>query len=245
MLNLIQTEFLKLRRRKFVWFMLSTSLIMPFLALLYFNYFGKKDIEPMQFYKMSAYGFTLFIILPIVLGMLCTMLMREENQYDMLKQLWIVPVSKMGYLLSKFFVVFVYSICFMLITAVASVIFSVIPGYVALEWGSILNLLEKCIIIGVLSAFVMLPILAIAASQKGYILPACVTLVYAFSGFILMSINAYLHPISSMALIVICNNDIPGVVLKQEMNIPFAFLCIGIWDIVALLLSNIALKRRK
>ncbi|WP_315119649.1 ABC transporter permease [uncultured Clostridium sp.] len=245
MLKLIQTEFLKLRRRKFIWLMLSAALFMPFFALLYFNYFEETGVEPIQFYKWSAFGYTVFIILPVVLGMLCTMLMREENQYDMLKQLWIVPVSKMGYLFSKFFVVLIYSICFMLITAVASVVFSVVPGYVVFEWGSVLYLLEKCLEIGALTAFVMLPILAIAAAQKGYILPACITLVYAFSGFILMTVNMYLHPLSSMAVIVMRNKDIPGLVFTQEINILFAFLCICAWDIIAALLANIALGRRR
>lgn len=177
--------------------------------------------------------------------MLCTMLMREENQYDMLKQLLIVPVSKMGYLFGKFFVVLIYSICFMLITAVASVVFSVVPGYVAFELGSVIFLLKKCLEIGFIAAFAMLPILAIAAAQKGYILPACITLVYAFSGFILMTVNMYLHPLSSMAVIIMRNEDIPGVAFIQAINIPLAFLCICVWDIVAVLLANIALGRRR
>jgi len=218
---------------------------MPFLAFLLFKYVKETGGDPLQFYKWSAFNYTTFIILPVVLGMLCTMLIREENQYDMLKQLWIVPVSKMGYLFSKFFVVLIYSICFMLITAVASVVFSVVPGYVAFEWGSVIFLLKKCLEIGVLTAFVMLPILAIAAAQKGYILPACITLVYAFSGFILMTVNMYLHPLSSMAVIIMRNGDIPGVAFTQAINIPLAFLCICVWDIVAVLLANIALGRRR
>lgn len=245
MLKLIQTEFLKLRRRKLVWLMLMAALIMPFFALLYFNYFGETGVEPIQFYKWSAFGFTLFIILPVVLGILCTMLMYDENQYDMLKQLWIVPISKMGYFFSKFFVVLIYSICFMLITAAASVMFSVLSGYVAFEWGSVLYLLKKCLEIGIITAFAMLPILAIAASQKGYVLPVCITLVYTFLGFILMTINMYLHPISSMAVIVMRNRDIPGLVFTQSINIPLAFLCLYVWDIVAVLLANFGLGRRK
>ncbi|HDO8936203.1 TPA: ABC transporter permease, partial [Clostridioides difficile] len=54
MLKLIQTEFLKLRRRKLIWLMLLSALIMPFFALLYFNYFGKTGVEPTKFYKWSA-----------------------------------------------------------------------------------------------------------------------------------------------------------------------------------------------
>lgn len=245
LLKLIQTEFLKLRRRKLIWLMLLSALIMPFFALLYFNYFGKTGVEPIQFYKWSAFSYTLWIILPVVLGILCTMLMYEENQYDMLKQLWIVPISKIGYFFSKFFVILIYSICFMLTTAVASVLFSVLSGYVVFNWGSILYLLKKCLEIGVITAFVMLPILAIAASQKGYILPVCITLIYVFSGFALMTINMYLHPLSSMGVVIIRNKDIPGITFSQEINVPLAFLCICIWSIVSLLFANIALGKRK
>ncbi|WP_379141194.1 ABC transporter permease [Paenibacillus sp. sgz500992] len=245
MLRLIQIEFLKLRRRKFVWLMLLAALFMPFFALLYFKYVKETGGDPLQFYKWSAFGYTLWFILPVVLGTLCTMLMYEENQHDMLKQIWIVPISKMGYFFSKFSVVLSYSICFMLITAVASVMFSVLPGYVAFDWVSILYLLKKCLEIGVITSFAVLPILAIAASQKGYILPVSITLVYVFLGFILMTVNMYLHPLSSMAVIVMRNGDIPGLVFTQAINIPLAFLCICVWDIVAVLLANAALGRRK
>lgn len=133
MLKLIQTEFLKLRRKKLIPIMLLAALFTPFFTLMYFNYFGEKGVDPMQFYKMSAFGYTMFIILPFILGILCTMLMHDENQNDMLKQLWIVPISKIGYFFSKFFVVLIYSVCFMLITAIASVMFSVLSGYVVFE----------------------------------------------------------------------------------------------------------------
>ncbi|AZV55174.1 ABC transporter permease [Clostridium sp. AWRP] len=245
MLKLIQIEFFKLRRRKFVWIMMLSALIMPFLAFLLSKYVWKTGVDPVQFYKWSAFGYTMFIILPFVLGVLCTMLMYDENQYDMLKQLWIVPISKMGYFFSKFFVVLIYSICFMLITAVASVMFSVLPGYVTFQWESVLFLLKKCLDIGVITAFAILPILAIASSQKGYILPVCITLVYAFLGFFLISVNMYLHPLSSMSVIIMRNRDIPGIALTQAVNVPLAFLCICVWDIISVLLANIALERRK
>ena len=245
MLKLIQTEFLKLRRRKLLWVMMLAALVMPFFAMIYFKYFGKTGVDPIQFYKWSAFGFTFLIILPFVLGMLCTILMHDENQNDMLGQLWIVPISKMGYFFSKFFIILLYSVCFMLITAVASVLFSVLPGYVAFEWGSVLFLLKRCLEIGIISAFAMLPILAIAASQKGYIFPVCITLIYSFLGFSIMTVNMYLHPLSSLSVIIARNGDIPGIAFTQAINVPLAFLCICIWDIVAVLLANITLGRRK
>ncbi|WP_067837319.1 ABC transporter permease [Amphibacillus sediminis] len=244
MLKLIQIEFLKLRRRKFVWMMMLSALIMPFLAFLLFKYAWTADGDPRQFYKWSAFGFTLWIILPVVLGILSTMLMYNENQYDMLKQLWIVPVSKMRYFFSKFFVVLIYAVCFMMVTFISSVMFSVLLEDIALDWGNVLFLMKKCLESGVIIAFVILPILAIATTQKGYILPVSITLVYALLGFIIMPINMYLSPVSSMAVIVARNGDIPGLVFTQAMNIPLAFLCILVWDMISVLLANIALGKR-
>lgn len=245
MLRLIQTEIYKLRRRKFVWIMLLPALIMPFLAFLLFKYAWKPGYEnPIQFYRWSAFGFTVFIILPAVLGILCTILMQEENQYDMFKQLWIVPVGKMEYFFSKFFIVLIYSICFMLITAAASVLLSVLPGYVPFEEESIVFLVKKCVEIAVLTSFAMLPILTAAAVRKGYIFPACMTLVYAFSGFILMPINIYIHPICSMDAIVMGNNTIPGVTFVNEINVPLAFVCIAVWDAAAVSLAKIGMEKR-
>lgn len=244
MLKLIQIEFLKLRRRKLIWVMMFTTLFMPFLAMIYFKYTGRTGVAPIQFYKWSAFGYTTFIILPFILGILCTMLMYEENQHHMLKQLWIVPISKMGYFFSKFFIVLIYSICFMLITAVASILFSVLPKIAIFEWTSVLSLFQKCLEIGVLTAFSMLPILAITTSQKGYILPICITLVYAFLSFAIMPLNMYLHPLSSISVIIMRNKDIPGLIYTQAINIPLALFCIFLWDIIAILLTSISLKKR-
>lgn len=245
MLNLIGIEFLKLRRRNRVWMMMLSALIMPFLSFLLFKYAWNTGGDPAQFYKWSAFGFTLWMILPVVLGILSTMLMHNENQYDMLKQLWIVPVRKLSYFFSKFFVVLIYSVCFMMVTAAGSILFGVLSESIAFEWANVLFLMKKCLEIGVITAFVMLPILAIAATQKGYILPVALTLVYAFLGFIIMGINMYLHPLSSMAAILARNGDIPGLTFTQAFNLPLAFLCILVWAIISVLLANIALGRRK
>ena len=74
MLNLVQTEFLKLRRKKMIWFMLLAAFIMPFFSFVYYNYFEASGIDPVAFYRLSAFGYTPFIILPFVLGVFCTVL---------------------------------------------------------------------------------------------------------------------------------------------------------------------------
>ena len=243
MLRLIQAEFLKLRRKKFIVLMLLSALFMPLLAVFYFRSADKTFIEPLQFYKWTTFSYTAWIILPVVLGLVSTMLMYDENQNDMLKQLWIIPISKTGYFFSKFIVVLSYSVCFMLLTAIASVFFGMLPGYITFEWNSISYLFKKCIEIAILTAFSILPLLAVAAAGKNYILPVCVTLVYTFLSFILLMVNMYLHPLSSATAIIM--RDIPGVILAQEVNIPAALFCIGIWTIVSIVFAYISLKHRK
>ena len=245
MLNLVQTEFLKLRRKKMIWFMLLTAFIMPFFSFVYFNYLGADDIDPVVFYKLSAFGYTSFIILPFVLGVFCIVLMHDENRYDMLKQLWIVPVSKMGYFFSKFMVVLVYSIIFMLITAVASILFSVLPGFVAFEWQSVCFLVERCLEIAILTAFAVMPILAVATSRKGYIFPVCMTLLYVFLGFFIRSISMYLHPVSSISVIIARGGNIQGLTFAQNIHVPLALFCIFIWTVLSMLLATFSLHKRK
>ena len=243
MLKLIQVEFMKLHRQKLVWSMLLAAFFMPVISVFYFSRVQKNGIGAIEFYKWTAFSYTPWIILPVVLGLLYTMLMYNENQYDMLKQLWIVPVNRTAYFFSKFAVVLIYSVCFMLLTAAASVLSGILPGYISFDGGSILYLLQKCMEIALLTAFAMLPVLAVAASQTGYILPVCTTLVYTFLGFILMMVNMYLHPLSSMTAIIM--RDIPGVVLTRPLNIPGAFLCIGVWGIFSSMAAGYALKYRK
>ena len=103
--------------------MLLAALFMPLIAVFYFANVKGTGAEPIEFYKWTAFSYTPWIILPVVLGMLCTMLMYNENQYDMLKQLWIVPVNKTTYLFSKFAVVLAYCPATLPLTAKASFIF--------------------------------------------------------------------------------------------------------------------------
>ena len=172
------------------------------------------------------------------------MLLHDENRYDMLKQLWIVPVSKAGYFFGKFFMVFLYSLCFMMINAAASVLFSVILNYVAFDWRSIAFLVERCLEIAGLTAFAILPVFAVTVSQKGYIFPMCITLIYIFAGFFITPVNSYLHPLSCISIIISRGGVIPGVALL-EPNLPLAFFSMCVWGIASVVLAVATLGKRK
>ncbi len=54
MLKLIQVEFLKLRRRKFIWLMLLAALFMPLAAVFYFSSVKGTGVDPIMFYKWTC-----------------------------------------------------------------------------------------------------------------------------------------------------------------------------------------------
>ena len=241
MLKLIRIEFLKLRHKRLIWVMLLAALVMPLISWGYFRNSFATDITPIAFYKWSMLGYTSWVILPVVLGVLCTLLMYDEKINDVLKQLWIVPVSRIGYFLGKFSVVLIYSVIFVTVDAGASVLIGVGSGTIPFTWDSVRYLLLKSLEIGILMSFGVLPILAVAAAQKGYIVPVCVTLVYTFAGFILLMINMYLCPLSAVTAIVIV--DIPGTSPDTVINIPAASSCIGVWAIGSVLYGCKALRK--
>lgn len=243
LLKLIEVEILKLRRRKIVWLLLLATLVMPFLALFSFHGTGQADVDAIRLFNWTMFSYTQWIILPVDLGILCTMLMFNENQYDMLKQLFIVPISKAGYFFSKFVIVLIYSIVFMLISLAASLLTGLILGDIQYSAENLAFFFRKSMEIGALTAIGVLPILAVAGVQKGYILPVCMTLVYTFLGFILLMVNMYLHPLSSISALI--DRDIPGVILNQPLSIPLAFLCIGLWGVGASIFAIVSLTRRK
>ncbi len=245
MLRLIQTEFYKLRRRKRVWMMFFAAFLMPVLSVCYFGYLGQTEVEPAQFYKWSAFGYTTWIILPVILGIFAVMIVYEEKRLQIVRQIWLVPVREECYFISKFCMVLFLSVGFMLLAAVASVLGSVLPGFVPFRLEDVAYLFEKCMEIGVLLAFAMLPVLALAMVQSSYVLPVCMTGVYALAGFFLMPVNMYLHPITSMGAVIMRNKDIPGLIVTQEIHVEKAFLCIAVWDMISFGIANDQLSRRK
>lgn len=241
MLSLVQTEFLKLKRKKFIWFV--PALIMPLVAVLYFKAGNPLDLTPIKFYRWTAFSYTTWIILPFTLGILSTMLVYQEAESNLLTQFWIVPISKFRFLVSKFCVVWLYSIGFMIVCAIGSIALGSFSGLIEITKDSILNLLFKCLEIAVLLPFAMIPILAVAITQKGYILPVSVTIVYTFLGFILLMGNIYFHPLSSVVGILM--RGIEGIVMKEPLQIGKAILSIGIWSSVSVIWALDILKKGK
>ena len=75
------------------------------------------------------------------------------------------------------------------------------------------------------------PILALAVSHKGYLLPCCAAIIYAFLGFIVAQTNPYLIP--SACAVLCISRDLPNVVMPCAYQPFFAVLCFGGWAVAS------------
>lgn len=241
MLNLVKVEFLKLKRKKIVWMMFPATLLMPLLAIIYF---GNIDLSgnAMKYFKWTIFSYNLWLILPIILGIFSTMIVFMEYENDTFTALWIVPIQKTKLLISKFIIVFLYTLVFMGLSILFTLLFGRIIHHIEMDHFLLIFLIRKCFEISGLLSVSMLPILSIAFLTKKYILPICITIVYAFSGFVILMVNMYIHPLSSSTAIVL--RDVTGIVLNQDINIFYSLLCIGIWVVGFIIVTKLLLKRR-
>lgn len=125
----------------------------------------------------------------------------------------------------------------MLFTAIASILFSVLPGYVSFEWESVLYLLERCLEIGVLTALAMLPVWQ-SPYQERLHFPRLYNI-----GLCLLRFHLYVNQyVSASSDKHGCNRNAEQGYsrhcLSQTINIPMAFLCICIWGIAAVYLRR-------
>ena len=105
MLRLIQVEFMKIKRQKFIILTLLASLLVPFpwCIVCIRDNLGFQNL----FQGMLVYGGLLF--LPCVLCIAAATLFYREEDYDTLKNILMVPVSKTSLVLSKMTVLLVLS----------------------------------------------------------------------------------------------------------------------------------------
>lgn len=230
MLNVVRVEFSKLRRWKLLRVLPLLSLVLPAIT---FSYFATHPdyLTDMGLYKQALFSFNIFLILPAILGVLASMLVYNEQRCDVLKQLWIIPVSKGGYLFAKWVVVLTVSLAFMMLAVAFTFAFGLAFGFLSWNGEMMAFVLYKGIEAAVLEAVAVIPILALAVSHKGYLLPCCTAIIYAFLGFIVAQTNPYLIP--SACAVLCISRDLPNVVMPCAYQPFFAVLCFGGWAVAS------------
>ena len=240
MFKLICVEFKKLRRRREVLFMLLAAFIMPAVSLFYF-YTHRDMLTDIGLYKQAILSFNIFLILPALLGILSATIVYREQADDVFKQLLIIPLKKEQLMLAKWAVTLVFSEAFMIISTLFTISVGLCLNLVSLDIHLIVFVLLKVIEAAAVLSVSNIPILATAFSSKGYLLPCCAAIVYAFLGFIFASANPYFIP--SASAIFYIEHDLPNVVLPKEYE-PFSIImCFIIWTFLSIIIALRGMER--
>lgn len=176
MLRLVQCEFLKLKRKKFVVFVIVAAFLFPIpgTALM----INENRTYDFLFNFIIMMGVPL--LLPIVVGIVGTMLFFMERDNDVLKNLRTVPVSVTQLVIAKITVLFIYGMIFAVFTLVGSVIGGLFVG----EIQSLGEKFGVAILSGLMVTAGSLPLLIlVVALDKSYIVSILISCFYAFLNY--------------------------------------------------------------
>lgn len=244
MLSLIESEFLKLKRKFIILIILLTSLMPPLINVLYTLNLPKssKINNSLMTFFQSEFTFTEWVLFPCILGALGSILYLSEKENRTLRKLMVIPVNKTMFLSAKFIMLVLFSILFMLSTTTCTVIGALLFNYPDMSVAVVIKLFRISLETGIMTSFSIQPIIFIAAlSQSGYILPTCAVLIYSISGLTFSSQLAGIHPLSSVYGIVWSES------LKNfSMNTSFEIYAVNIAAIfiISFVASVILLKKQ-
>lgn len=177
MLKLVICEFAKLKRRRLFKVALLTSVLFP---SFYSALVSMDNLGEIAGTAREDGGFLLLI--PILVIMAAS-LFFEEHDYDTLKNLVCVPVSKSHIVMAKIFVLLLFSVVYELAGYVFSILLAVIQGVPTDEWALQL-FLTFCT--GILLWAAALPCMILVVwCNKSYIISVIIAFFYTLLGYAL------------------------------------------------------------
>lgn len=177
LLKLLDAEFRKIKRQKFILLTMLAACLFP-LPLTVVIVHAKLDYDVLLMFVME-FGF--FLVLPIVLGIIASILFRMESENGTLKTLSVIPVPRWKLLGAKVIVIYILAIFY----GVAAIGATMIGGFFTGNVSNILLNLAISLIMSVLIATATLPVIAVTVIfQKNFILPTLCSVIYAIVSFV-------------------------------------------------------------
>ena len=184
MLKLVRCEFMKLKRKRLFQAAFFTTFIMP---VLYSLLLSDSSFDDIMSIIREENGFMLLIPLTVVLA---ANLFFEEQDYDTLKNLLCVPVTKKSLTIAKLSVLLIFDIAYEAAGYMIGVLMSVISG-IPLEamWQQLFLTLAT----GVLLWAASMPcILIVVWCNKSYIISVIIAFAYVTLNYILRINDSFL-----------------------------------------------------
>ncbi|EHB5054277.1 ABC transporter permease [Enterococcus faecalis] len=213
MLDLLICEFEKLKRRKFVLLTILAAFLFP-VPLTYFMVQDKMDFS--QLFRANVL-MGILLLLPIVLGIIASILFLSERDNDTLKNILTIPVSKSKLLAAKLGVLFILGVFYTMAGLGATLIGGILTGKVT----HLPLYIGVSIVLGLTVMIATLPIvIIIVASNKSYVFSIIVSVVYSIIGFsICMLFASAPDTVNDFAMIVPVSNILKwylGIVPMEE-----------------------------
>jgi len=239
-------EFQKIKRQKFIVYTIFSACLFP-IPLTAIIVRAKLSFNTL-FMFVIEFGF--FLVLPLILGIIITILLHMESENEILKTLDIIPVSRTKLLAAKILLVLVLAVFY----SVAAVGSTILGGMLA---GSVTNIISKittALSFGILTALATLPVVILAvAFYRNYILPVFSTVVYVVGSFILsLTMSNVPTPLTLLFRYCLPIMTASPELLEAESRVSewiipfwpcfFSLLTIGI---ISILLSGIIYKKQK
>ena len=162
MLKLIQCEFWKLKRKRFVLLVVLAAFLFPLpvtAVAMTPSIMGRYDTKAEIFDTLFSFimGYGVLLLLPCVIGVLATMLFFMERDNDTFKSLRTIPVTSTQMVLTKIIVLFLMGILFSL----ASTFATILCGSVVAEVGGLAYKLLASVMLGIFITAGTLPLVVL------------------------------------------------------------------------------------
>lgn len=183
LLKLIKCEFWKLKRKKFVLFVVFAALLfpLPLTALVLGGNVGDLNAFDGLYEMLLCIGMP--VMLPCILGIIAAMLFLMERDNGTLKNLRSVPVPLWKIAAAKIIVLYLFGLIFAIATVLSSMAGGLIAGS---EPGNIAGKVWISIITSLFYTTSILPVvIAIAGSNRSYIFSIILTFFYTMFSFML------------------------------------------------------------
>lgn len=177
MLRLITCEFWKLKRRKLFQAAFLTTFLMP---LFYSIILSEGNLDNMMSVVREENGFMILIPLSVVLA---ANLFFEEHDYDTLKNLMCIPVSKNRLALAKFLVLLLFDVGYMVFGYGTAILLTALMGAPLTGWE-----LQLFLTLGtgvLLWAAAMPCVFLVVWCNKSYIISVIIAFAYTIFNYIL------------------------------------------------------------
>lgn len=181
MLNLVKCEFMKLKRKRFIPFVVLAAFLFP-LPLAYLmttpsmleRYIDKADAFDGLFNMVLGYGIQ--FLLPCIIGVIAAMLFFMERDNDTFKNIRTIPITSTKMVFAKIIVLFIFGIIF----CVASTIATAFCGMFTLEVGGLAYKLWLSVETGVFITAGTLPLIVLVVFfSKTYIFSILICVFYS------------------------------------------------------------------